>query len=107
MVRGGAGVGKTRLVTEIADLARRQDAVVASSQCFGSSGRLALAPVADWLRHPAVQAARATLDPAWRAEAERLVPSGQRVARRPGSRAMVEAWQMVRLLDRVRRSRVV
>ena len=30
----------------------RQGAAVASSQCFGASGRLALAPVADWLRHP-------------------------------------------------------
>ena len=57
VVRGGSGVGKTRLVTEVARLARRQGAVVAGSQCFGTAGRLALAPVADWLRNPAVQAA--------------------------------------------------
>ena len=49
-----AGVGKTRLVAELAELARQQGAVVAGSQCFGRSGRLALAPVADWLRNPAV-----------------------------------------------------
>jgi DNA-binding SARP family transcriptional activator len=55
VVRGGAGVGKTRLVTEIAGQARAQGAVVAGSQCFGTTGRLALAPVADWLRNPAVQ----------------------------------------------------
>ena len=54
LVRGGAGVGKTRLVAELAELARLQGAVVACSQCFGTSGRLALAPVADWLRNPAV-----------------------------------------------------
>ena len=76
LVRGGAGVGKTRLVAEVAELARLQGAVVASSQCFGTSGRLALAPVADWLRNPAVQSATATLDPAWRAEVDRLVPAG-------------------------------
>ena len=65
-------------------MARLQGAVVASSQCFGTSGRLALAPVADWLRNPAVQSATATLDPAWRAEVDRLVPSGEpRRARRP------------------------
>ncbi|WP_445944927.1 AAA family ATPase [Rhodococcus sp. M8-20] len=52
LVTGGAGVGKTRLVAEIADTARAQPAVVASTQCFGTSGRLALAPVADWLRTP-------------------------------------------------------
>ncbi|TDB72686.1 SARP family transcriptional regulator, partial [Actinomadura sp. KC216] len=74
LVRGAAGVGKTRLVTEFAELARRQGAVVASSQCFGSSGRLALAPVADWLRTPAARSATATLDETWRAEVDRLVP---------------------------------
>ena len=68
VVSGGAGVGKTRLVAEVAEMARLQGAVVASSQCFGTPGRLALAPVADWLRNPAVQAAAAGLDPAWRAE---------------------------------------
>ena len=34
---------------------RRDGAVVADAQCFGTSGRLALAPVADWLRTPAVE----------------------------------------------------
>jgi len=104
VVRGGAGVGKTRLVTEIADLARQQGAVVATSQCFGSSGRLALAPVADWLRHPAVQAAKATLDPAWRAEVDRLVPSGERGAERSGPRAMVDAWQRLRFFEGLARA---
>ena len=38
LVGGGAGVGKTRLVAEIAEMARLQGAVVASSQCFGMLG---------------------------------------------------------------------
>ncbi len=50
LVHGDAGAGKTRLVNELARAAHRQGAAVASSQCFGASGRLALAPVADWLR---------------------------------------------------------
>ena len=99
VVRGGAGVGKTRLVAEVARLARRQGAVVAGSQCFGTAGRLALAPVADWLRNPAVQAATATLDGAWRAEVDRLVPSGGRRERRAGSRAVVDAWQRLRFFE--------
>ncbi|MBV9205278.1 MAG: AAA family ATPase, partial [Actinobacteria bacterium] len=78
LVRGGAGAGKTRLVTEIAELARLQGAVVATAQCFGAAGRLALAPVADWLRNDAVQSVVATLDPAWRAEVGRLMPVGGR-----------------------------
>jgi hypothetical protein len=37
LVRGGAGVGKTRLLAEVAERARLQGAVVASTQCFGTS----------------------------------------------------------------------
>ena len=96
LVSGGAGVGKTRLVAEIAEMARLQGAVVASSQCFGTSGRLALAPVADWLRNPAVQSATATLDETWRAEVGRLVPAGGRAA---GSRSMADAWQRHRFFE--------
>ncbi len=105
LVRGDAGVGKTRLVNEIADLARAQGAVVASSQCFGTSGRLALAPVADWLRNPAVQSAAATLDPVWRVEVDRLVPSTKdRGAVDAGARAMVDAWQRHRFFEGMSRA---
>jgi hypothetical protein len=53
----------------------------------------ALAPVADWLRNPAVQSAAAMLDPVWRAEVDRLVPSDKGQGK-PGAglRAMVDAW---------------
>ena len=88
LVRGGAGVGKTRLVAEVAEIARLQGAVVATAQCFGTAGRLALAPVADWLRNDAVQSAVATLDPAWRAEVARLVPVGGGAAPAPERRRM-------------------
>jgi DNA-binding SARP family transcriptional activator/tetratricopeptide (TPR) repeat protein len=104
VVRGGPGAGKTRLVTEVAGLAKAQGAIVASSQCFGTAGRLALAPVADWLRTPAVQAATATLDEAWRAEVDRLVPTGGRAGRGAGSRAMVDAWQRLRFFEGLARA---
>ena len=105
LVRGGAGVGKTRLVAEVAEMARLQGAVVASTQCFGTSGRLALAPVADWLRNPAVQSAAAALDPAWRAEVGRLVPSGEgRGEPGAGSRAMADAWQRHRFFEGLARA---
>ncbi len=101
LVRGGAGVGKTRLVTEVAEIARLQGAVVATAQCFGTAGRLALAPVADWLRNDAVQSAVATLDPAWRAEVGRLVPPGGRAT---SSRATAAAWQRHRFLEGLARA---
>src|SRR5215467_11143695 len=96
LVRGGAGVGKTRLVTEIAEMARMQGAVIATAQCFGAAGRLALAPVADWLRNDSVGVAMATLDTVWRAEVDRLLPGR---GRSTGSRATADAWQRHRFLE--------
>jgi DNA-binding SARP family transcriptional activator/tetratricopeptide (TPR) repeat protein len=108
VVRGGAGVGKTRLVTETARQARAQGAVVAGSQCFGTAGRLALAPVADWLRNPVIQAATATLDEAWRAEVDRLVPtrgrSGPGAAGPVAAGAVADAWQRLRFFEGLARA---
>jgi DNA-binding SARP family transcriptional activator len=107
VVRGDAGVGKTRLVTEVAERARASGAVVASSQCSGTSGRLALAPVADWLRSPAVRSATVTLDPVWRAEVDRLVPAVRGQAEpEAGARAMVDAWQRHRFFEGLARALV-
>ncbi len=105
LVRGDAGVGKTRLVAELAELARARGAVVASTRCFGAAGRLALAPVADWLRHPAIESATTRLDPVWRAEVERLVPSSTgRGAPDAGSRALVDPWQRHRFFEGLARA---
>ena len=105
VVRGGAGVGKTRLAAEVADLARTNGAVIASTQCFAAPGRLALAPVADWLRNPAVRPAIGTLDQAWRIEVERLVPSDHgRGTDLASSRAMVDAWQRHRFYEGLARA---
>ena len=77
---------------------------MASSQCFGTSGRLALAPVADWLRSPAVRSATETLDQAWRAEVDRLVPSGPPGGARVGSQGMIDAWQRLRFFEGLARA---
>lgn len=105
LVRGEPGVGKSRLMTELGQDADQGGAVVAKAQCFGSSGRLALAPVADWLRTPAVRSALAGLDGVWRAEVDRLVPAtGTRAAPGPGPRAMVDAWQRHRFFEGLTRA---
>jgi DNA-binding SARP family transcriptional activator len=104
LVEGSPGVGKTRLVAEVAELARQRGAIVVSTQCFAAPGRLALAPVADWLRDPAVQAATATLDPAWRAEVARLVPDQGAAAHDPGPPAMADAWQRHRFFEGLARA---
>ena len=105
LIRGDAGVGKTRLVAEICQEARAQGAVVATAQCFGTSGRLALAPVADWLRTPDLRTASANLDPVWRVEVDRLVPpTGDHLEPAPAARAMVDAWQRHRFFEGMARA---
>jgi DNA-binding SARP family transcriptional activator len=104
LVRGGAGVGKTRLVAELAELALSHGAVVAIARCFGTAGRLALAPVADWLRNDAVQAAVATLDHAWRTEVGRLIPAETDGDRRTGSKGTAGAWQRHRFFEGMARA---
>ncbi len=101
LVRGSPGVGKSRLVTEVTETARRAGAVVATAHCFATSGRLALAPVAAWLRSTEVQATLGGLDPVWRAEVDRLVPSSGGDAT---SRAFADTWQRHRFFEGVARA---
>jgi DNA-binding SARP family transcriptional activator len=101
VVRGPPGVGKSRLVSELARHVTAHGATVATAQCFDTSGQLALAPVADWLRTPELRAASRALQPLWRQEVERLVPDlgvhGRSAS--TGDRAMVDAWQRHRFFE--------
>ncbi|HET6654301.1 MAG TPA: AAA family ATPase [Nocardioides sp.] len=106
VVNGDAGVGKSRLVAELGLKARAEGAVVATTRCFGMSGGLALAPVAEWLRDPRIHRAGADLDEPWRVEVARLVPEGPSGDRRDkpapqpaAARAMVDAWRRHRFFE--------
>ncbi len=110
-VRGGPGVGKSRLVGELEALARGQDAVVGITRCFDTSGRLSLAPVADWLREPALVSARRLIDQVWRDEADRLVPVGKRSGLEAESNAGtapssvgLDVWQRPRFFEGLSRA---
>lgn len=100
VVLGEAGVGKTRLVAEMASAVRKQGGLVVSTRCFAASRGVPLAPVADWLHSPPLKMATMRLDPVWRAEVSRLVPDGDGEAG-PGSgaRAKVDAWQRSRFFE--------
>jgi DNA-binding SARP family transcriptional activator len=98
VVSGGPGVGKTRLVNELAMLARNDNAVVAVAQCFDSSGRLSLGPVADWLCEPVFKTAGRALPAVWREAVGRLVPTpGTPEPAVDGSGA--DAWQRNRFFQ--------
>lgn len=100
LVSGESGVGKTRLVAEVARTVRQQDAVVATTRCFAATRAVPLAPVADWLRNPFLRMATNRLDPVWRAEVDRLVPNGDTGTDLiSGARAKVDAWQRSRFFE--------
>jgi DNA-binding SARP family transcriptional activator len=99
-VHGGAGVGKSRLVSELVRRARSEGTVVGRSVCFDTGGRLSLAPVADWLRHTELiatksrrNADRGRLATAPVLRGRRASPAGARatLAPRPRQLAMVRS----------------
>jgi tetratricopeptide (TPR) repeat protein len=74
LVSGVAGIGKTRLVEEFVRWADQQGGAIATSRCYGTVGRLPYAPLADWLRSPALRDSLADLPEVWRGEIAGLLP---------------------------------
>jgi DNA-binding SARP family transcriptional activator/predicted ATPase len=98
VITGEAGVGKSRLIDEVALRVERTGANVARARCFAGRARLALAPVAEWLGSRALVAQRDQIDPLWAAEVDRLVPpaaGSPRAAPQP----MVDGWQRHRFFE--------
>jgi DNA-binding SARP family transcriptional activator len=74
LLAGEAGIGKTRLAEELLTWVGRQGDDVAAARCYAAEGALPYAPVAAWLRAPALQNRLKTLDTLWRREAARVAP---------------------------------
>jgi tetratricopeptide (TPR) repeat protein len=74
LVSGVAGIGKTRLVEDFLRWADNEGATIATSRCYGAVGKLPYAPLADWLRSPALELVLSTLPQVWRAEIAALLP---------------------------------
>ena len=94
LIHGEAGIGKTRLATELADWVQRQGGTVAASACYALEAGLSLTPVAGWLRALPLDG----LAPVWRAELARLLPELSDRAPSPSPEAFcvgapAEPWQ--------------
>ncbi len=73
-VAGEAGIGKTRLVDELIAAVSRQGTSTASAYCYPAGGRLAYAPIQNWLRAPDIQRHLSKLSAPLRLELVRLLP---------------------------------
>jgi len=103
VVAGEAGIGKTRLLDELSSVVQRGGGEAMRARCFAARGRLALAPVSEWLRSPALRSARGRLDPVWAREVERLVAPPDAGPMAP-LRPMADAWQRHRFFEGLARA---
>lgn len=74
LVRGEAGIGKTRLADEAARLAVRGGALCAWARCYAAEGDVPYAPAVAWLRADALAHHWATLDDVFLAQLAVLLP---------------------------------
>jgi len=93
LLRGEAGMGKSRLLREVVKQAEAHGDRFAVARCYAGHGRIALGPVAEWLGSESIRAHRGELDEEWRFEVERLLPPEAGVRRGPRPSPMIDAWQ--------------
>ncbi|MCE7989531.1 MAG: 6-hydroxy-D-nicotine oxidase [Caldilinea sp. CFX5] len=105
LIRGEAGIGKTRLAEELLTWAERQGIATATTRSYAAEGALAYAPVIEWLRSPPLQTALATLADPWLTEVARLLPE-LLVARPtlPRPAPLTDQWQRQRLFEALARA---
>jgi DNA-binding SARP family transcriptional activator len=100
LIRGEAGIGKTRLAEELVDWSRLNAITPVTARCYAGEGGLAYAPIVAWLRSEALRPALMKLDPSWVTDIARLHP--ELLAERPEVPApdrQLESWQRLRLFE--------
>ena len=74
LVTGEAGIGKTRLVEDLAQAVVKDRADAAKVRSYEAEGRMAWGPISDLLRAPVLRARVAGLEDVWLGELTRLLP---------------------------------
>ena len=100
LIRGEAGIGKTRLAEELMDWSRLNAVTPVTSRCYAGEGRLAYAPIAAWLGSDALRRALMNLDASWATDVARLRPEllVERPEIPPPDRHL-ESWQRLRFFE--------
>ena len=105
LIRGEAGIGKTRLAEELVDWSRPNGVTALTARCYAGEGRLAYAPIADWLKHEALQPTLLRLDSTDASDVARLLP--ELLTMRTGvpePEAQLERWQRLRFFEALARA---
>ncbi len=100
VIRGEAGIGKSRLAEELVEWTRTAGISAVSARCYAGEGRLAYAPVAAWLKSDVMQARLLSLDATLLSDIARLRP--ELIAARPEvamPERQLESWQRLRFFD--------
>ena len=74
LISGEAGIGKTHMAEELLAWADQQGIATARTRSYGAEGRLALAPVTEWLRSDDIRQSFGRLADVWLTEIARLLP---------------------------------
>ena len=74
VIPGEPGIGKTRLAEELYSWCKQRRADAARARCYAAQGRLAYAPVAEWLRAEPLRVACAQLPQPQLVELARVLP---------------------------------
>ncbi|TQM44188.1 transcriptional activator [Pseudonocardia cypriaca] len=105
LVTGETGIGKSRLLEELARRVLADGHAVAYSRAYEAAGRPPWGPVVDWLRSDPVQAGLDTLGITWLVELARLLPELRLVhPQLPEGPPATDVGRRHHLLDTVRRA---
>jgi DNA-binding SARP family transcriptional activator/predicted ATPase len=108
VITGEAGIGKTRLAEELLQWAAGQGITTAQSRSYAAEGRLAYAPVTDWLRTEALSQGRSKLNQSWLAELGRVLPElRDELPDLPLPGPLTERWQRQRFFEALARAILV
>jgi DNA-binding SARP family transcriptional activator len=100
VISGEAGIGKTRLAEALLDLAGAAQLWTARTRSYAAEGRLAYAPISDWLRAPGLRTRVTRLERPWQGEVLKLVPEVVPQPNSPsGHSSPSEGWQRQRLFE--------